>query len=411
MMHLHMKNPRTTKTTLPFDPLAAAFKTGQEIYKSGLIEVINSRRRMRGREPLAWPAVGTTARREQAAFGPARLYRYGANDANAQNAIPGSSARPVRVGGSGAEPPTSNGSPLVVVCSLINKPYVLDLLPERSVFRRLLDGGRDVWLLDWGVPGEPGVWPYTLADYALDLLPRAVAEVKAQTGSAAVDVLGYCMGGTMALAAAGAGALDARALVLMATPVDLHDDGMLSIWSRAPGFDARAIVAAYGHAPPHLLQPAFKMLDPVGLATKLIHLEDKIEDDAFVRFFLAMETWLEDSAPFPGGAFADWLGWYRDNALVAKGGTILARQKIEIAKVKLPILSLVAEGDTITPPVSSLAIERAVPKAQHTIVRQPGGHIGLATSTAAHKKLWPEVARWLGALDSPQTKKVRAKGK
>ena len=54
------------------------------------------------------------------------------------------------------------------------------------------------------------------------------------------------------------------------------------------------------------LQPAFKMLDPVGLATKLIHLDEKIGDDDFVRFFLAMETWLEDSVSFPGRAFADF---------------------------------------------------------------------------------------------------------
>jgi polyhydroxyalkanoate synthase len=342
---------------------------------------------------LDWPAVGTTPRRERAAFGPARLYRYGLDDATAQK-----------------------GAPLLVVCSLINRPYVLDLLPERSVFRRLLDGGRDVWLLDWGAPGAPGAWPYTLADYALDLLPRAMAEVKAQTGSRDVDVLGYCMGGTMALAAAAAEGdpLGARALVLMATPVDLHDDGLLSLWSRAPGFDARAIVAAYGHAPPHLLQPAFKMLDPVGLATKLVHLEDKIDDDAFVRFFLAMETWLEDSAPFPGGAFADWLGWYRDNALVARGGAILDGRKIDLRRLGLPILSLVAEGDTITPPPSSLALERAAPRARHTLWRQPGGHIGLATSSGAHKKMWPEVARWLGALDAaekPQTRNANAKGK
>jgi len=394
MMHLHMKTTRSRTAppppALPFDPLALAFKAGQEVYRAGLLATINARRGARGLSALEWPAVGTTARRERAAFGPARLYRYGLDDAGAQK-----------------------GAPLLVVCSLINRPYVLDLLPERSVFRRLLDGGRDVWLLDWGTPGAPGAWPYTLSDFTLDLLPRAVAEVKAQSGSRDVDVLGYCMGGTMALAAAAAEGdpLGARALVLMATPVDLHDDGLLSLWSRAPGFDAAALVRAYGHAPPHLLQPAFKMLDPVGLATKLVHLEEKIDDDAFVRFFLAMETWLEDSAPFPGGAFAEWLGWYRDNALVARGGTILDGRKIDPTRVTLPILSLVAEGDTITPPASSLAIERALPRARHTIVKQSGGHIGLATGSSAHKKMWPEVVRWLGALDGqekPQTKKPSA---
>jgi polyhydroxyalkanoate synthase len=161
---------------------------------------------------------------------------------------------------------------------------------------------------------------------------------------------------------------------------------MLSMWCRSPGFDPSEIIKVYGHAPPHLLQPAFKMLDPVGLATKLVHLEKKIDDDDFVRFFLAMETWLEDSVRFPGRAFSDWVKLYQDDAL-------------DLSSVALPILSLVATEDYITPPAAATALEKRAPLARHERIDWPGGHIGLATSGASQKRLWPAVSAWLEARD------------
>lgn len=338
------------------DLLAQAFRAGQEVYKAGLIAHVNARRQALKKPPLGWPEVGGTPHEVVMREGPARLIRY---DAGAPK-----------------------GDPILLVCSLINRPYVLDLLPERSVVRRLLDTGREVYLLDWGTPG-PEESKNGLDYYALDLLPRAARKVAARP-----HVLGYCMGGTFALIAMGQGALDVTSLVAMATPVDFDDPGLLSLWCRAPDFDPEAIVRAYGNAPPHLLQPAFKLLDPVGLSTKLAHLDEKVGDDDFVRFFLAMETWLEDSVAFPGRAYVDWLRLYRENSLARKGS---------LKTLTAPILSLVAEQDYVTPPQSSLAIERLAPRAKHQIERQAGGHIGLATSSAAHRTLWPKVSAWLSA--------------
>src|SRR5260370_1212813 len=66
-------------------------------------------------------------------------------------------------------------SAILLVCSLITRPYVLDLLDARSVVRRLLGDGLDVWLLDWGTPGADDA-AHGLARYALGVLPR-MAEV------------------------------------------------------------------------------------------------------------------------------------------------------------------------------------------------------------------------------------------
>ena len=236
-----------------------------------------------------------------------------------------------------------------------------------------------------------------LDHYALGLIPRALDFMRLHTGKTP-HLLGYCMGGTLSLLALAGGA-KARSLVAMATPVELHDDGLLSLWTRAPGFDPRQIVDTYGHAPPHLLQPAFKMLDPVGLSTKLIHVREKVGDEKFMNFFLAMEQWLEDSVAFPGRAFVEWIDLYRKNALVQPHVAVGERQ-LSLRDIEVPIFSLYAEADYITPRKSSLAIESAASGAPHTTYQVDGGHIGLATGSAAHKKAWPEVARWLDEVDS-----------
>jgi polyhydroxyalkanoate synthase len=377
MMQVHMKNDAFAGNFLAV--LDGLYRAAQDAYKNALIGHVNRRRAELKKPAVAWPTVGDSPSEVIWRDGDLRLLRY-------------RTSRPRRV-----------ATPILAVCSLINRPYVLDLLPERSVVQRLLEGGRDVWLLDWGTPRASDA-ERSLADYTLELLGQAAAKVVSVAASAELDVLGYCMGGTMALLAAAAGAIPMRSLVAMATPVRFSDGGLLSTWARVPGFSPTEIVGVYGNAPPHLLQPAFKMLDPVGLATKLIHVDEKLGDDAFVRFFLAMETWLEDSVAFPGGAFIEWIKLYRDDPLVG-GDARLGRNRISLSSLRCPILNLVADGDYITPPASALALGEACPKAPVELRKVPGGHIGLATSSYAQKTLWPEVAAWLTRLDSAPVKK------
>lgn len=357
-----------------FDPVDLAFRTGQELYKAGLIALINTRRQQRGRAPIGWPQVAATPSDLVWQEGSARLLRYRSDG-----------KRRAR-------------TPLLLVCSLINRPYVLDLLPERSVVRRLLDRGHDVWLLDWGTPTAADA-SHGLDYYALAQLPRAAREVTSTAGSDRLHLLGYCMGGTISMMAIAADRVPAASLVAMATPVDLHDDGLLSTWCRTPDFDPTELAQAYGNVPPHVLQPAFKMLDPVALATKFLHLDDKVEDDDFVRFFLAMETWLEDSVAFPGRAFVNWVELYRTNSLLS-GKTMLGDVRIDLGRMRCPLFNIVAEGDYITPPPSSLALQRATATRDFTLMRMTGGHIGLSTGRAAHERLWPAVSDWLHDHDA-----------
>jgi poly[(R)-3-hydroxyalkanoate] polymerase subunit PhaC len=340
--------------------------------RAGLLAWLNAERALHGRDPVDWPRVGATQHDVVWTDGQARLLRYG---------------------GAG-----ERRTPLLIVPSLINRHYVLDLLPGRSVVERLRSGGIDVWMLDWGTPIDDDA-ERGLDDYALEVLPRAAAEI-----GAPAHVLGYCMGGTMALGAMARGKLVARSLVALATPVDCDDGGTLAAWATAEGFDANELTEAFGNVPEYVLQPAFKMLDPMGLAMKFVHAREKCEDDAFCEFFLAMETWLEDNVPFPGQAFHEWMTLYREN-LLARGKWRLGGGRVDLARVRCPILNIVAEKDYICPPRSSIPLQKLSGSRDYELLRMPGGHIGLSTGGAAQKKLWPQVAKWLLARSQDEAKK------
>ena len=359
-------------TAAGLDFVGMLYAAHKQQARAATLAWLNTERAMRDKPPLGWPTVGATQHEVVWTDGQARLLRYG---------------------GAG-----ERRTPLLIVPSLINRHYVLDLLPGRSVVERLREGGIDVWLLDWGTPTHDDD-ARGLDDYALEVLPTAAEQI-----GAPAHVLGYCMGGTLALGAIARGKLPAKSLVALATPVDCDDGGTLAAWATAEGFDATELADAFGNVPEYVLQPAFKMLDPLGLAMKYVHAREKCEDDDFCTFFLAMETWLEDNVPFPGRAFTEWMALYRDN-LLPRGKWRLGGGRVDLGRVRCPILNIVAEKDYICPPRSSVALQKLCGARDYEIIRMSGGHIGLSTGGAAQKKLWPQVAKWL--LAHSEEKKQR----
>jgi class III poly(R)-hydroxyalkanoic acid synthase PhaC subunit len=150
--------------------------------------------------------------------------------------------------------------PLLLVHSLVSRPYILDLIPGNSFVEFLLDQGFDVYLTDWGVPTAADA-SLALEDYVLDFLPTMVEAVRTASGAAQVSLLGYCMGGLLTLlyAATHPGS-PVRNLLSLATPVDFDQLGLQGIWARQ--LDVDRLVAHYGNIPAAVVQRSFQLLKP-----------------------------------------------------------------------------------------------------------------------------------------------------
>src|SRR5262245_38455000 len=294
--------------------------------------------------------------------------------------------------------PGSTGLPLLVVPSLINRGYILDLLPERSFLAFLAGAGFRPVLVDWDAPGAEER-RFGLAESVLGRLARALDALARATGRAPA-LVGYCMGGLLALPLALARPRDVAGIALLATPWDFHAEraesaraaaSMLAPW--------RAVLGPDGELPTDALQAMFSALDPFLVVRKFRAFAAVDPASPKAREFVALEDWLNDGVPLAGPVAAECLaGWYGENR-PGRGEWTLDGVTVAPRALAVPALAVIPEQDRIVPPASAAALARALPRAD--TLNPALGHIGMMASGRAPRALWPAVAAWLGRLAEP----------
>ena len=284
------------------------------------------------------------------------------------------------------------GRALLVVPSLINRGYILDLTEKRSLMRHLAEAGWRPLLVDWGDPG-PAERRFSLTDYVCGRLEPALDEIVAATGETPA-VVGYCMGGLLALALAVRRPALVAALVLLATPWDFHDAApgtIRLIRAAAPGLTA--MIDHLGELPVDVIQAMFSSLDPYLTADKFRRFAALPDDSEKAREFVALEDWLNDGVPLVGSVARECLlGWYVENTPPGGRWRIDGRPVVA-AEVRTPTLVAIPDNDHIVPPGSAAALATAIPGA--TAARLPTGHIGMVAGGRARTMLYEPLARWL----------------
>jgi polyhydroxyalkanoate synthase subunit PhaC len=297
-------------------------------------------------------------------------------------------------------------TPVLLVPSLINRHYVLDLQRGRSFAEFLVAQGHDVYVIDWGTPGDED--RYLAFDEICDrYLGRAVRKVAARGSAGKVHLLGYCLGGTLTTIYTAARPERVASNTALAAPIDFHDEGLLSRWTRTETFDVDALVAACGNVPWPLMQASFHLLRPTLALAKLVGLYDRAWDDEFLDGFFAIERWGNDNVAFPGEAYRRYIReLYRDNALL-RGAFTLSGQAARLESITCPTLVITFEHDHIVPHRSaSILLERiASPDKEH--VHLPGGHVGAVISRRASTGLWPAVSSFWAERDRAAAKPRR----
>lgn len=288
-----------------------------------------------------------------------------------------------------------NAPPLLLIPSLINRAQVLDLTPRRSLCRYLAERGHRPFLVDWDVPGEEER-TFSIGDYVLHRLEPALDAVIERTGQRPV-LLGYCMGGLLALALARRRREWIRGLVLLATPWDFvaGDSGLIAL-SRAMAPAIRRFIDRGEPVPADVVQLPFALLDPLSLARKYARFAHLDPQAPRAQDFMAVEDWLNDGVPLAGPAAREALDrWYLGNE-PARGTWDVGGQAIRPEEIDLPSLVIVPDRDRIVPPDSALALARAIPRARLRIV--PLGHVGMVTGRQAVPRVHRPILHWLDKL-------------
>ncbi|WP_296322967.1 alpha/beta fold hydrolase [Reyranella sp.] len=283
-----------------------------------------------------------------------------------------------------------------VVPSLINRWEVLDLTEEKSLLRAMAAAGLRPYLVDWGAPNAEERGFDTTAYVAR--LERALAFV-AKRARRAPAVLGYCMGGTLAVALAARRPRRVAGLALMAAPWDFHADRTGHAFLLSTGPLLAEVADKVGELPVDILQTLFWSLDP-WLAVKkfgrFIGMDPKGEH---AKEFVLLEDWLNGGAPLAGPMARECLiDWYGNNT-PGTNKWVIGGRRVVPAKIKVPSLVMIPSGDRIVPPLSAAAL--ADPKKGLKNTRRidlPLGHIGMVVSSRARELCWTPLIEWISAL-------------
>lgn len=278
----------------------------------------------------------------------------------------------------------SDGPALVVVPSLINAPSVLDLAPGRSLVRFLADEGHRVLLVDWG--------GMRVSERRLGLAGLVSARLMPLLGGLAgpVRLLGYCLGGTLALAAGQLLGARLDRLALIAAP--WHFDGFgpearlraLETWSAI-----RPIGRGLGAVPISLLNPLFWSLDEEAVLAKFAALARRPVGDPHLGWFAAVEDWANSGAPLTLPAARDLFVHGFGTDRIGRGLWTVGGQRIAPERLSAPLLDFGATRDRIVPPEARVRLAGVDRR------DVASGHVGMVVGGGARESLWEPLSNWL----------------
>lgn len=293
-------------------------------------------------------------------------------------------------------PNGATGRPLLIVPSLINRGYILDLAEDRSFLRYLAAQGFRPLLIDWGTPDAQ--WLERSLD---DIIAKDMVdclEVACECAGGPVATIGYCMGGTMAVALAALAPKLVSALVLLAAPWDFHvgtDGPPPFVTAGRPVLES--VMSATGHLPVDILQTLFFSIDPVQSWRKFRSFSAGGQKSSAAGLFVALEDWLNDGVPLGAAVGRQCLfDWYGENTPARNLWSIHGKPVLP-AELDLPTLAIIPARDRIVPPASALALADAIPGAE--TISLAAGHIGMMVGGKAQTALWSPLQRWLSSLE------------
>ncbi|MBI4815127.1 MAG: alpha/beta fold hydrolase [Deltaproteobacteria bacterium] len=293
-------------------------------------------------------------------------------------------------------------TPLLLVPSLINRWYVLDLRKGASLVAAMVPD-RDVFCLDFGAPEDED--RYTSFDVVMARLRHAVRTVLRETQSNKLALLGYCMGGTLTAIHTSMYPETVAGLVNLAGPIDFSEGGILRHMVDERWFDAAAITLT-GNISPRTMQSGFVAMQPTVQVSKWINLLARGHSKEDRESFAALDAWASDNVAFPGAAYVTYIEeLYQDNAL-AKGEFHVAGRRVDLGRITCPVMTIVASRDAICPPKAATALNAKVASDDTTVLEIPGGHVGAVVGKKASEKLYPALAKWLAEKTDSQIRRA-----
>ncbi len=283
--------------------------------------------------------------------------------------------------------------PCLVSFALMNRQTVLDIQPDRSLMRKLISEGLEVYIMDWGYPERKHQY-LTMEDYIDGYFSDAVDFLREKHDMPKINLLSICQSGTFSMIYSALNPEKVNSLTTFVAPYDFSsNECMLYRWTK--DIDVDAMVDSMGLIKGEMLDEGFAMLKPSMNISKYLGVMNSLDDREKLLSFLRMEQWKTDLPAIPGELFRKYIkDLFRDNKLI-KGEFELGGRKVDLKKMTAPFLNVYAVHDTIIPNSSTTPIMDKVGSKIKESYAFPGGHIGVFVGGRSQKELGPAVAKFV----------------
>ncbi|MFI9509449.1 alpha/beta hydrolase [Nocardia sp. NPDC052566] len=296
-----------------------------------------------------------------------------------------------------------SGPPVLLVPPLAAPATCFDLRPDQSVARFLLDTGRSPYLVDYG--------EITFADRRMgfedwidDILPEAILRTSADRGGRAVDLVGWSIGGTLALLTAAAHAhLPIRSVTAVGAPLDYDEmTGIKQLRAVAKvtgGLGMSTAVRAAGGVPASLTRFGYKLTAWDRELTRPWFVASNITSTEALAKMETIDRFMAEMPGYPGRFYNQLWGRFMRHNDIGRGGLRLGARRIELAHVSAPVLLVGGPDDMITAAAAVAAGTRTLTGAE--LVRYetaPGSHLGILAGPGARDSTWTYLDKFLGEL-------------
>ncbi|HWP12591.1 MAG TPA: alpha/beta fold hydrolase, partial [Ramlibacter sp.] len=276
-----------------------------------------------------------------------------------------------------------HAQPLLIVPSWIMKYYILDLTPDDSLVKYLVEQGHTVYMISWANPGSEGR-DLGLEDYLELGVMAAARAVQERSAGTAIQAMGYCLGGTLlAIAAALLGARDGNpfsTITLLAAETDFKEPGELGLFIDESQISfLEDLMAERGYLDGRQMAGAFALINSKDLVwSKLVH---EYLMGAHTPM-TALRAWNADATRLPARMHSEYLrGLYLRNDL-AEGRFKVAGRPISLDDITVPMFVVATERDHVSPWTSVYKIQRLTHSPVSFLLTSGGHNVGIVNPPA-----------------------------
>ena len=309
---------------------------------------------------------------------------------------------------------TRKRAPVLLVPPLAAPAICFDLRRGCSVAEHLLQGGRPTYLVDYGEI-EYADRGLGLEHWIEDVVPKAIRAASEDARGRPVQVVGWCLGGILALLALAADrSLPVSRVALVASPFDFSKVPLVAplrpIAAITQGWGITQLYRLLGGAPAPLVKRAYQAAGFDKYLMKPWTILSNLHDRELLSQIEAVDAFMDRMHAYPGRTFGQlYHRFFRTNDL-AGGKLALEDGTVDLAGVSVPVLAVAGRGDGIAPVAACHHVEALLPRAQVELATAPGGHLGVLTGRAAAGTTWALLDRFLDPSEAVTRPRAEAGG-